>query len=253
VVLAPLLGYGIYHGLFRGYPELGAGLILSTMVCPGGMNTAWTGLLEGDVPLAITLNATTLLISIVQIPYMFSLLAGSSVAVPVGSMVRTLVIIVVLPLAIGFASRWAILKRWDEKSLKSFSPNFAVISGLSAIGVVFISAALKTHALVKEPHLILVGLAGAVAYYLLAYFVSAILCRLGRIKYAQSIPLIYGTGTKNLSIAIALSLANFPNTNVVLGVIACFMIQMPLASVFYKVIPRILRKPEDLTTQRGNQ
>jgi hypothetical protein len=68
--------------------------------------------------------------------------------------------------------------------------------------------------------------------------------RKGEIKYAQSIPLVYGTGTKNLSIAIALSLATFPNTNVVLGVIACFMIQMPLASVFYKVIPRILRKSE---------
>mgnify|MGYP005633683797 CR=1 FL=1 len=30
--------------------------------------------------------------------------------------------------------------------------------------------------------------------------------------------------------------------NVVLGVIACFMIQMPLASVFYKIIPRILKR-----------
>ena len=175
---------------------------------------------------------------------MLSLLAGSSITVPVGSMVQTLIIIVVLPLVIGFASRWAILKRWNEKSLKSFSPDFAVLSGLSAIGVVFISAALKTHVLVKEPELIGIGLAGAMAYYILAYFVSAVLCCLGRIKYAQSIPLIYGIGTKNLSIAIALSLASFPSINVVLGVIACFMIQMPLASVFYKIIPQILRRPE---------
>lgn len=241
-ILAPLIAYPLLHSVFRGYPEVGVGLILAATVPPGGMLAAWTGLLEGDIPLAITLEATTLVLGIVQIPSTVSLLAGTSVTVPIGSMAQELVIIVVLPLAIGFASRWGIIRRWGEKPLKSFSPNLAVISGLSALGVVFIGAALKTHALVSHPQIIGIGLAGAVSYYLLAYFITTVLCRLGRINYVQSIPLVYGTGTKNLSIAIALALASFPNTNVVLGVIACFMIQMPLASVFYKVVPKILGK-----------
>jgi len=241
-IVAPLIAYPLHRSIFHGYPELGVGVILSAAVPPGGMIAAWTGLLEGDIPLAIVLQAITLVLGTVQIPYTVSVLAGTSVTVPIESMVRTLIIIVILPLVIGFASRWGILRWWNEKSLKEFSPNFAVISGLSALGVVFISAALKTHVLVKQPQLICVGLAGAVSYYLLAYFITTVLCRLGRIKYAQSIPLVYGTGSKNLSIAIALALASFPNTNVVLGVIACFMIQMPLASVFYKFIPRILKR-----------
>jgi len=90
--------------------------------------------------------------------------------------------------------------------------------------------------------LIAVALAGAAVYYLLTYSITAGLCRLTRIKYAQSIHLIYGAGIKNLSIAIALALANFSETNVALGVVASFMIQMPMASVFYKFIPRILQK-----------
>jgi ACR3 family arsenite efflux pump ArsB len=243
-ILAPLIAYPLLHSIFRGYPEMGIGVLLAATVPPGGMIAAWTGLLEGDIPLAITLQAITLVLGTVQIPYTLSLLGSTVVAVPIGDMVQTLIIIVILPFVIGFASRWVILRRWDEKALRSFSPNFAIISGLAAIGAVFISAALKAHVLLKHPELIGIGLAGAVAYYLLAYFITTALCRLGRIKYAQSIPLVYGTGTKNLSIAIALSLANFPNTNVILGVIACFMIQMPLASIFYKVIPRILRKSE---------
>ena len=48
--------------------------------------------------------------------------------------------------------------------------------------------------------------------------------------------------TKNLSIAIALAIAAFPNSSVVLAVIACFMVQMPMASVFFRVVPRILKK-----------
>ncbi|HDL07150.1 MAG TPA: arsenic resistance protein [Desulfobacteraceae bacterium] len=243
-VLAPLIAYPLVHSVCRGYPEVGVGLILAATVPPGGMIAAWTGLLEGDIPLAVTLQAITLVVGIVQIPYALRLLAATSASIPIGSMVQTLVIIVVLPLVTGFASRWGIIRRWGEKPLKSFSPNLAVISGLCALGVVFIGAALKTHTLVSHPRIIGIGLAGAVSYYLLTYFISTALCRLGRIKYAQSIPLVYGTGTKNLSIAIALALASFPNTNVVLEVIACSMVQMPMASVFYKLIPWMLQKQD---------
>lgn len=241
-VIAPLIAYPIHLLIFQGYPDLGVGLILCATVPPGGMIAAWTGLLGGDIALAIVLQAITLVLGTVQIPYTLSVLAGASVTVPIASMIRTLLIIVILPLVFGLATRWCILRWWNEQSLKDFSPQFAVISGLSALGVVFISAGLKPHVLVEQPHLAVVALAGATAYYLLAYSIAALLCRLARIKYAQSIPLIYGTGTKNLSIAIALALANFPDSNVVLGVIACAMIQMPMASVFYKFIPRILQK-----------
>lgn len=240
-IVAPLIAYPIHRLIFHDYPELGVGLILCATVPPGGMIAAWTGLLGGDIPLAIVLQAVTLVLGTVQIPYTLSVLAGATVAVPIASMVRILLIIVILPMAVGLASRWFLLRWWDEKSLKEFSPNFAVISGGAALGVVFISAALKTHVLMKQPQLAVVALAGAAAYYLLSYAIAAALCRLGRIRYAQAIPLIYGTGTKNLSIAIALALASFPDSNVVLGVIACAMIQMPIASVFYKFIPRMLQ------------
>jgi len=241
-VVAPLIAYPLHLTVLRGHPDLGIGLILCATVPPGGMIAAWTGLLGGDIPLAIVLQAVTLVLGIVQIPYTLSLLAGTSVTVPIESMVRILLIIVILPLAVGLVTRWCLLRWWNEKSLKEFSPNFAVISGLCALGVVFVGAALKTHVMVEQPHLIVVALAGAAGYYLLTYFITAGLCRLTRIKYAQSIPLIYGAGTKNLSIAIALALASFSDTNVVLGVVACFMIQMPMASIFYKFIPRILQK-----------
>jgi len=240
-IVAPLVAYPIHRLIFHGYPDLGVGLILCATVPPGGMIAAWTGLLGGDIALAVVLQAVTLVLGTVQIPYTMAALAGTVVVVPITTMIRTLIVIVILPMAAGLASRWCMLRWWDERSLKAFSPNFAVISGGAALGVVFISAALKTHVLVERPQLAAVALAGAAVYYLLSYAIAAVLCRLGRIRYAQAIPLIYGTGTKNLSIAIALALAGFPGSNVVLGVIACAMIQMPIASVFYKFIPRMLQ------------
>jgi len=53
---------------------------------------------------------------------------------------------------------------------------------------------------------------------------------------------LFTSATKNLSIAIALAIAAFPHSSVVLAVIACFMVQMPMASVFFRVVPGILKK-----------
>jgi len=243
-VLAPLIAYPVSHYLLGGNPELGIGLLLAATVPPGGLIASWTGLLAGDVALAVSLQAITLVLGIVQIPLTLSILAGASVTFPTDVMVQTLVLIVILPMLAGFISRWGLLRTWGEKRLKSFSPNFAIISSIIALCVVFISTGLKANQLIHQPQLIGIGLAAALAYYLLAYFLSSLLCRLAKINYAQSIPLIYGTGTKNLSIAIALAIAIFSDSYVVLGVVFCFIVQMPLASIFYKIIPRLLGKAE---------
>ena len=49
-------------------------------------------------------------------------------------------------------------------------------------------------------------------------------------------------GVPRREIAIALAIAAFPHSSVVLAVIACFMVQMPMASVFFRIVPRILKK-----------
>jgi ACR3 family arsenite efflux pump ArsB len=48
-------------------------------------------------------------------------------------------------------------------------------------------------------------------------------------------PIVYGTTSKNLSIGVALALSAFSGS-VVLGVVFCFMVQMPMLSLFYKFI-----------------
>ncbi len=112
-VVAPLIAYSFHRSVLHGHPDLGVALILCATVPPGGMIAAWTGLLGGDIPLAIVLQALTLVLGIVQIPYTLSLLAGATVDVPIESMARTLMIIVIMPLVVGLATRWCLL-RWRK-------------------------------------------------------------------------------------------------------------------------------------------
>ncbi len=252
-VLAPLIAYPLAHTILRSNPELGIGLILAATVPPGGLIASWTGLLAGDIALAVSLQAITLVIGIIQIPFTLSILAGTTAQIPFTLIMQTLALIVVMPLLVGAITRIGLLRFVGEKKLKAFSPNFAVISSLIALCVVFISTGMKANDLINQPQLIGIGLVAALGYYLMAYLISSLLCRFMKLDYAQSIPLIYGTGTKNLSIAIALAITAFSNSPyVVLGVVFCFIIQMPLASVFYKVIPRLLGRPDRVPAMAQN-
>ncbi len=240
LIVAPIIAF-IVSSLILSNHNLIAGFVLAGAVPPGGMNAAWTGLLGGNVPLAIVLQALTLIISVVQVPYTMKFLVGTYVNVPINLLMRSLAVLVFLPLTAGFLTRFFALKVTTEKKFEELRPLFPVLSGMSALAVVFIAASIQARKIIENPSIISLAIIAAIAFYTLLFFTGTVISRFSRLNYENSVPVIYGGATKNLSIAIALAIAAFPNTSVVLGIIACFMIQMPMASVFFRIIPKMLK------------
>ena len=241
LIVAPIIAFATSYLLLADH-NLVAGFTLAGAVPPGGMNAAWTGLLGGNVPLAIVLQALTLIISVVQVPYTLQLLVGTYVEIPVSLLMRSLSVLVFLPLTAGFLTRQTVIKIAGEQKIDDVRPLFPVLSGLAALGVVFVAASLQASRIITNPSIISSAIVVAVIYYTLLFFTGTAISRTANLNYENSIPIIYGGATKNLSIAIALAIAAFPHSNVVLAVIACFMVQMPMASVFFRVVPKILKK-----------
>lgn len=238
IVIAPIIAFAVSSILLADH-NLIAGFTLAGAVPPGGMNAAWTGLLGGNVPLAIVLQALTLILSVVQVPYTLQLLVGAYVEIPVALLMRSLAVLVFLPLTAGFLTRQVIVRTAGEQKIDEVRPLFPVLSGISALAVVFIAASLQAGKIISNPSVISHAIIAAVIYYFLL-FVGTVISRLAKLNYENSIPVIYGGTTKNLSIAIALAISAFRSSSVVLAVIACFMVQMPMASVFFRVVPKLL-------------
>ena len=115
VLLGTVLQFGIMPlaawliGLGLGLPaELLAGLVL-VGACPGGTaSNVICYLGRGDVALSITLTTVSTLLAILLTPALTWLYVGRSVPVPAGSMLWTILTIVLLPVAAGvLASRLA--------------------------------------------------------------------------------------------------------------------------------------------------
>ena len=248
LVLAPLIAWLVNFILPGKYNFLKAGLILAATMPPGGMIVSWTGLLDANVELAMILQTVTFVLAIVAIPLTLSLLLSKSVHFSQMLVVKNILLYIFLPLLAGFITQLILRKKYSKEKIKSWKPSLATISGLCALAVVFISVSLKTKTIISHPEILFWGLLLAFIYYFITFLVSLFSVGLFIDSYDSQMPILYGTTSKNLSIGIALALSVFTGP-IVLGVIFCFMIQMPMLSLFY----RFIRKEEQEFAQEAEE
>jgi len=233
LIVAPLLMLPLAL-IFAKEPHIYAGLVLAGIAPPGGFVTYWSMLLDANMGLAVSLTLTTFIISLALIPFGMKWLVGSKVNVDVLALFYKILILVVGPFILAMVTRWLILRKGGEQNMNKFKPWFSLISSLMALYLVFAGISLKAEFLITKWHLIFMPVIGAFLYYLIAYPLSYwTLHKLLKFNLFDTVPLVYGTSTKNLSIAMGLAAAAFgPMT--LLGVVTCMIFQMPLASIWHK-------------------
>ena len=238
LVVAPLMMLPLAL-IFAKEPKMFAGLMLAGIAPPGGFITYWTMILNANMGLAVSLTLTTFLVSLVWIPYGMKILVGGKVNVNVTMLFKKVLLLVVGPFILAVITRMLILKTKGEKGLKKARPYYHLISSLMALFLVFSGVSLKSKFILAHTARVILPAGGAFFYYLLAYPVTYYLLKwIFKISLDDAIPLVYGTATKNLSIAMGLAAAAFgPLT--LLGVVSCVIFQMPLASMWYKVFLRV--------------
>jgi len=239
LILAPLLAWLMSFILPEKYDFLRTGLILAATMPPGGMIVSWTGLLDASLELAMILQTLTFVLAIIAIPLTLSLFLSKSVHFSQMLLIKNILLYIFLPLILGFLTQLFLRRKYPKEKIKSWKPTLSTISGLCALAVVFIATSLKTKVILTHPQLLLLGLAIAFLYYFITFLVSLFSAGLFIESYNNQMPIVYGTASKNLSIGIALALSVFSGP-VVLAIVFCFMIQMPMLSLFY----RFIRKEE---------
>jgi len=233
--LAPLVAYLINFVFPEKYDFLKTGLILAATMPPGGMIVSWTGLLDANIELAMILQTGTFILALLTIPLTLSLFLSGSVHFSQSLLIQNIALYIFLPLIAGFIVQLLLKKKYSKEKIKSWKPTLATISSICALLVVFISTSLKANNIISHPQMLLWGILLAVVYYLIMFLVSLFFTGLIVDSYDNQMPIVYGTTSKNLSIGVALALSAFSGP-VVLGVVFCFMVQMPMLSLFYKFI-----------------
>jgi len=127
----PLLAVGITHlfGLDRG---IAIGLIL-VGCCPGGVSSnIMTFLCKGDVAFSVGMTTVSTLLAPLTTPLLMLYLAGEMVKVDAMGMFKSVLIVTLLPVGLGFLLNKAFGKRQGYGEMMKVMPGVAVI-GLACI------------------------------------------------------------------------------------------------------------------------
>jgi ACR3 family arsenite efflux pump ArsB len=237
----PILCFLLALAFLSHEPMWAVGFILMGTVPCAGMNVVWTGLLKGDVPLALILAALTMILGIATIPSLTAILAGAYVAVSILEMVRVIAIALAIPLALGIVLRHALDLKLGKESIKHLQI-FPPISAVTAMLLMFSMLAINVALVPPNPSLILSLIIPPAILFPAAFGGTYLICtKILHCHIKETNAIVYSSGMKHLPLAMGVAFAPFGQMAALpIAVSAAF--QTVNASIFYRIFQKITRK-----------
>ena len=219
-LIKPFTMYGIaslfFFVVFKAFitPDLAteylAGAVLLGAAPCTAMVFVWSTLTKGDPAYTVVQVATNdLIILVAFVPIVKFLLDVSNVSVPWDTLILSVVLFVVIPLAAGLITRYAVIK---QKSRDYFENTFIKkFDGITMIGLLLTLVmifAFQGNVILENPlHIVLI----AVPLILQTFFIFAmayVACRIVKLPYKISAPagMIGASNFFELAVAVAIAL-----------------------------------------------
>ena len=141
--IMPFIAFGIGKVFFADSPLMIVGILLSALLPTSGMTISWTSFAKGNVHSAIKMTIIGLIVGSVATPFYIKMLAGATITIPVKDVFNQIILIVFLPMILGYLSQKVLIKIFGEKKFSStIKSKFPTLSTLGVLGVVFVAMAI---------------------------------------------------------------------------------------------------------------
>ena len=243
-IVMPLVGYLIAKLFFGNNAYLILGLLLTSLLPTSGMTISWTGMAKGNVQEAIKMTVIGLLLGAILTPIYLKFFLGTAISIPLADIFNQIIMVVLLPMLAGYIAQQFIIKKFGkEKYEKEYKLKFPLISTLGVVVIVFVAMALKAHALLGNPMLILKILFPLAILYLFNFIFSTVVARM-LFNKEDGIALIYGTVMRNLSVCLAIAMTAFKEqgTEAVIIISLAYVIQVQSAAWYVKLTNKLFNK-----------
>ncbi|NUQ81742.1 MAG: arsenic resistance protein [Bacteroidetes bacterium] len=236
-ILSPAIAFGL-GWLFLGQdPYLSLGLMLIALIPTSGMTATWTERSRGNLKVALSIIAISLLVVVVTLPLVLPLVAGDLLEVGPWFIFQRIIAVIIVPLLMGDMTRRWIIEKKGEEYFKSKKPLFAGLSSLGLLVVLFLIMSLDVNTMIIEnPVLVGKAIIPLVLYYLLMFGLSTLLT--SKLPFPVGVAVVFGTSVRYLALALGIAVPllgdGTSSALVVLMVALAFFVQVPLSSVYSK-------------------
>lgn len=245
--IIPFLAYGLGMFFFKDQPYMALGLLLASLLPTSGMTISWTGFAKGNMGAAINMTVIGLTLGSLATPIYVQYLMGAKVDVNIYLVIKQIVLIVFIPMALGYLTRTSLLKKYGMKTFKQeIAPRFPAMSTIGVLGIVFVALALKAKTIAADPVILGSIIIPLLIIYSINFSLGTILGKLF-FKRGDAIALVYGTVMRNLSIALAIAINAFgaEGANAALVIAISYIIQVQSAAWYVKFTTKIFGPPPE--------
>lgn len=244
-LVVPLVAWLLGTGFLLSDPQLFAGLAITSLLPTSNMTIAFTMLAKGNVPGAVKLTTLGLILGAIAAPWYLLLMVGKYVPVDVLQTLKTILLVILLPLLMGVGTYTLLLKRYTQEEFqKSIKPLLPSASAWGMIFIVFTSISMNAGRIASRLDVFAFALLVQVIFYTINY---ALAVGVGRVLFKEkdALALVFATVLRNLSISIGLAATAF-GPNAALMVSLAFLIQQQAAAWFIRLNERfsILKRPQ---------
>ncbi|OEH85874.1 hypothetical protein BHU72_03595 [Desulfuribacillus stibiiarsenatis] len=208
-VFIPIVAW-IVIKIFNLSPEFAAGFAILASLPTSSMSIIWTMLAGGNVALAIRLSTLSLIMGAVLLPIYLHVFTGSTLAVPLQSILQSVVVVVLLPLLCSYLiSVCSKYFHWQsyESTIKFLLPN--INSWILTI-IIFLNISMQSNSLFLYKVQILSLSYAFLTFYIVTFSISFFIAFYSFTKL-DGIAFIYGTAIRHLSIGLGLAIITFGN------------------------------------------
>lgn len=239
--IIPFIAFAAGRLFFPDNPMAAFGLLLASLLPTSGMTISWTGFARGNINAAVKMTVIGLIAGSLLTPLYGKWLMGAVIEIPLVQIFRQIVLIVFLPMVLGFFTKQIIIKIYGEGEYrKKIKHRFPPLSTLGVLGIVFTAMALKAESILADPVQLMRILIPVVFLYAVNFLIST---AAGKIFFnrGDAIALVYGTVMRNLSIALAIAMITFgtEGADIALVISAAYIIQVQVAGWYVKYTDRI--------------
>jgi len=237
-VIEPLLLYVILKCITVD-PLIAAGLMFISIMPTSGMAVVWSKVSKGSPSLTIVILGLSLILSLVTIPLEAHFIIGQYVSIPFTILINSLLVVLLLPLILGWVTRWAIIKNKGESKFIELKPYISAMSNLGLVTIIFIAFGLKGKVLVSNPELVLKIAIPMIIFYAIGFILLTLIGKLFKSAKADIVGLNYGSMTKNRSMATAIAILILDPLSVTAIALAGVIAQIPAMLMYSKFIQKL--------------
>lgn len=243
----PFIAFGIARYFFAEQPYFILGLLFVSLLPTSGMTISWTGFAKGNINAAIQMTVIGLVLGSLATPLYAQYLMGASISIPMSKVFTTILVVVLLPMVAGLATRKLLVRRYGKETYqKQFKQKFPMLSTLGVLGIVFVAMALKAKTITGNPAILLDFLMPLVILYAINFTLSTVVAKLF-FNRGDGIAVVYGTVMRNLSVALAIAMSAFPTNGAEIAIIIAmaYIIQVQAAAWYVRLTPRLFGAASD--------